>query len=312
MKSVITIGEAMGLFVANEVGPLEEIDNYTRYTAGAEMNVAIGLSRLGFDVHYATQFGEDPVGRYVKNSMDKLNIGTDYIYFTPEYTTGLMIKEKVLTGDPKVASFRKNSAASKFSKDLLKDVDFSKFDHVHLAGIFLALSETTKEVSHYFVDMAKQHNTTITFDPNLRPGLWKSTEDMVQGINEIAVKCDTVLPGVEEGKILTGSDVPEEIANYYLEKGVKTVIVKLGPDGAYVKQQNQEGITVPGFKVEEVVDTVGAGDGFAVGVISALLEGLTVAEAAKRGNAIGALQVMSPGDNDGLPTREQLATYMNK
>lgn len=312
MKSVITIGEAMGLFVANEVGPLEEIDNYTRYTAGAEMNVAIGLSRLGFDVHYATQFGEDPVGRYVKNSMDKLNIGTDYIYFTPEYTTGLMIKEKVLTGDPKVASFRKNSAASKFSKDLLKDVDLSKFDHVHLAGIFLALSETTKEVSHYFVDMAKQHNTSITFDPNLRPGLWKSTEDMVQGINEIAVKCDTVLPGVEEGKILTGSDVPEEIANYYLEKGVKTVIVKLGPDGAYVKQQNQEGITVPGFKVEEVVDTVGAGDGFAVGVISALLEGLTVAEAAKRGNAIGALQVMSPGDNDGLPTREQLATYMNK
>ncbi|MNW17793.1 2-dehydro-3-deoxygluconokinase [compost metagenome] len=59
------------------------------------------------------------------------------------------------------------------------------------------------------------------------------------------------------------------------------------------------------------MDTVGAGDGFAVGVISAMLEQLTVVEAVKRGNAIGALAVMSPGDMDGLPTREGLEKFMN-
>ena len=61
-----------------------------------------------------------------------------------------------------------------------------------------------------------------------------------------------------------------------------------------------------GLRVERVVDTVGAGDGFAVGVVSGLLEGLTLTQAAARGNAIGARVVQFPGDADGLPTRREL------
>ncbi|MDU2940398.1 MAG: PfkB family carbohydrate kinase, partial [Enterobacteriaceae bacterium] len=59
-------------------------------------------------------------------------------------------------------------------------------------------------------------------------------------------------------------------------------------------------------RVENVVDTVGAGDGFAVGVISALLEGETLEQAVTRGNKIGALAIQVQGDSEGLPTREQL------
>ena len=82
--------------------------------------------------------------------------------------------------------------------------------------------------------------------------------------------------------------------------------MKLGPEGAYYADGRSQG-RVPGRAVARVVDTVGAGDGFAVGVISALLEGLPLAEAAARGNAIGARVVQFPGDSDGLPTREELA-----
>jgi 2-dehydro-3-deoxygluconokinase len=88
------------------------------------------------------------------------------------------------------------------------------------------------------------------------------------------------------------------------------VIVKLGEKGAFVKTK-EDSFIVPGFKVEKVVDTVGAGDGFAVGVISGLLEGLSLKDAVRRGNAVGALAVMSPGDNDGLPNPDQLKNYMN-
>ncbi|MFZ2389193.1 MAG: PfkB family carbohydrate kinase, partial [Polaromonas sp.] len=63
---------------------------------------------------------------------------------------------------------------------------------------------------------------------------------------------------------------------------------------------------VPGFPVAEVVDTVGAGDGFAVGVISALLDGLSVLDAVKRGAWIGARAVQVLGDSEGLPTRDEL------
>lgn len=87
------------------------------------------------------------------------------------------------------------------------------------------------------------------------------------------------------------------------------MVIKLGPAGAFYKTANEEG-TVLGFPVEKVVDTVGAGDGFAVGVISGLLEGLSIHDAVMRGNAIGSLAVQSPGDNDGYPTKEQLGKYI--
>ena len=66
----------------------------------------------------------------------------------------------------------------------------------------------------------------------------------------------------------------------------------------------------PGYKVKEVVDTVGAGDGFAVGILSAWLEGLQMPEMVDRGNAIGSIQVSVASDNEGLPTKEELDAYM--
>ena len=114
-----------------------------------------------------------------------------------------------------------------------------------------------------------------------------------------------VLPGLEEGRFLTGASTPEGIAAFYRERGAKLVVVKLGPAGAWFDGEHGCG-TVPGFPVAEVVDTVGAGDGFAVGVVSALLEGRSVPDAVRRGCWIGARAVQVLGDTEGLPTRAQL------
>ena len=310
MSKILTIGEAMGLFVANETGSLENINNYVRYTAGAEMNVAIGTSRLGLETCYVTQFGNDPIGRYIKKTIEGENIDSQYIKFTEDYMTGMQFKEKVLEGDPEVVSFRKNSAATKMTKENVKDINFEDFTHIHLSGIFLALSENTEMVSHYFAEEGRKNNALVTFDPNLRPKLWKSEEVMVETINKLAAKADIVLPGISEGKILTGHSHEDDIADFYLNAGAKAVVIKLGEAGAFIKEKGLEGKYVEGYKVEEIVDTVGAGDGFAVGVITALAEGLTLEQAAKRGNAVGAIQLMSPSDNEGLPTKTQLEDYM--
>ncbi len=79
--------------------------------------------------------------------------------------------------------------------------------------------------------------------------------------------------------------------------------------GAYVRSPEKE-LTIPGFLVEEVVDTVGAGDGFAVGMISALLEKESLEDAVRRAHAIGALVVQSPGDMDGMPLRSELEAFL--
>lgn len=84
------------------------------------------------------------------------------------------------------------------------------------------------------------------------------------------------------------------------------MIIKTGGDGAWFKTAAGEQGAVAAIKVDNVVDTVGAGDGFAVGVISALLEGRTLQQAIGRGNKIGALAIQVQGDSEGLPTREAL------
>lgn len=307
----VTFGEPMAMFYANETGPLHEVFSFNKALAGAESNVATGLSRLNHPTGYVTKLGEDNFGHFIAQAMKKENIDTDNITFTKEHSTGMLIKSKVITGDPIVEYFRKNSAASKLSLVDFDEAYFNSAGHLHVTSISSALSKTCHEFSIHAMEFMKRQGKTVSLDPNLRPSLWPDTETMVNTINDLATRCDWFLPGLGEGKILTGLSTPAEIADYYLARGVSLVVIKLGPEGAYYKSAEGEGY-VDGFKVEQVVDTVGAGDGFAVGVISAMLEKLPIAEAVKRGNAIGALAVMSPGDMDGLPTREELTKFMQQ
>lgn len=308
-KGAILVGEPMGLFIAQEEGKLSDVSGYSMAVAGAEFNVAVGLARLNMPVTYLTRLGEDPFGQKIVRTLQRNGIGSEFVSFSKERSTGFMLKSKVSTGDPKIFYFRKGSAASTLSKEDVDRMDFSGYGFVHLTGIFPALSESTKEASFYLIKKAREHGLTVSFDPNLRPQLWPDTETMVQTLNEFAALSDYVLPGEAEGELLCGDRDPRKIGQFYLERGAKAVVTKMGSRGAYLMtEQDQE--LVPGFSIEKVVDTVGAGDGFAAGILSALMEGKNLYEAVRRANAVGAIQVTSIGDNDGLPSRAQLAGFM--
>ncbi|RHO81753.1 sugar kinase [Clostridiaceae bacterium AF42-6] len=308
-KGAILVGEPMGLFIAQEEGKLSDVSGYSMAVAGAEFNVAVGLARLNLPVTYLTRLGEDPFGQKIVRTLQRNGIGSEFVSFSKERSTGFMLKSKVSTGDPKIFYFRKGSAASTLSKEDVDRMDFSGYGFVHLTGIFPALSESTKEASFYLIKKAREHGLTVSFDPNLRPQLWPDTETMVQTLNEFAALSDYVLPGEAEGELLCGDRDPRKIGQFYLERGAKAVVTKMGSRGAYLMtEQDQE--LVPGFSIEKVVDTVGAGDGFAAGILSALMEGKNLYEAVRRANAVGAIQVTSIGDNDGLPSRAQLAGFM--
>ncbi|MDF1496356.1 sugar kinase [Caproiciproducens sp. CPB-2] len=308
-KGMMLIGEPMGLFIAQSEGRLEDIPGFSCAVAGAEFNVAVGMTRLELSASYLTKLGRDPFGKQIVKAMERNGIDTNLVSWSEDHSTGFMMKSMVSSGDPDIFYFRKNSAASTLSAEDIARVDFSAYQWVHVTGILPALSQSTREATMFLLEKARENGLTVSFDPNLRPQLWASQQEMVRVLNEIAAKSDIVLPGDSEGLILTGSREPEAIAEFYLKRGAKTVVVKQGPKGAYAARA-EERFFVPGFPVEKVVDTVGAGDGFAVGIISALMENLPLREAVRRGNAIGAIQVMSRGDNEGLPTREQLQHFM--
>lgn len=300
----------MGLFVANSVGDLEDVTEFTLLTCGAELNVAIGLRRLGHDVTYMTKLGDDLFGRIIKKGMKSNQISTEEIIFSQTHPTGFMFKSKVTSGDPAICYFRKGSAASTLSPEDFYNLDFSKFDLVHITGITPALSSSSRAASEYLVKKAKQSGCMVSFDPNLRLQLWPNHQDMADCINGLAGQADVFLPGIKEAEQLIGETSPEAVARYYHDLGAPTVVVKIGSQGAYYSSKDGQAGYVNGFSVGQVVDTVGAGDGFAVGVLSGLREGLSLPQSVKRGCAIGAIQVLSIGDNDGLPIPSELEAFM--
>lgn len=308
-KKIMLAGEPMGLFIANEEGALENVTSFSIAVAGAELNVAIGLSRLEHSVGYLTKLGNDPFGKRILNTMSKNGISKSLVAYSNYALTGSMMKSKVTSGDPEIFYFRKNSAASTLSISDIESIDFSDYGILHMTGIFPALSQSTFEASKRLMEKAKEHGLTIFFDPNLRPQLWENKEKMIETINLFAYQADYFLPGVKESETLMGSKEPEKIAEHYFAKGVKNIIIKTGKYGAY--GANSEGSFVcPTYQEDKIVDTVGAGDGFAAGVLSAINEGLSLKEAVNRANAIGTIQIQSVGDNDGLPTRQQLEEFM--
>ncbi|WP_304056417.1 sugar kinase [Levilactobacillus namurensis] len=314
MSEFITMGEPLVIFAATQIdSSLVDATNFDKTMGGAELNVAIGVSRLHHSTQYISQVGDEPLGAYVEKTIQHHHVGTKYLRQVRNLGTGHQFKQLVSHGDPGITYYRKNSAASKIETAAVDQVDLSDVRIGHLSGIFAAVSEETLTAEKRLMQRLTEKGALVTFDPNLRPQLWPNQTKMIQTINELATHADVILPGIGEGKILTGYDTPEDIANFYLSnRQTKAVIVKVGPKGSYVKARHEQGYFVSGFHVEHVVDTVGAGDGFALGVISALLEHKSLKEAALRGNAIGALQVQTPGDNDGYPTPEQLALFYQR
>jgi len=304
---VALFGEAMLLLVADRPGPLEDAQSFHKRTAGAETNVAIGLSRLGLKVGWASRLGTDSMGRALLAAMRAEGIDCSHVITDPTQRTGFQFKGRVTDGsDPPIEYHRKGSAASHMGPADVDEAWLRSARHLHATGVFAAISDTSLQAALKSMDVMRAAGRTISFDTNLRPTLWSSTETMRHWINELASRADWVLPGIEEGLLLTGHSKPEDVARFYRERGAKLVVVKLGAEGAYYDSDVAGTGRVDGFPVKEVIDTVGAGDGFAAGVVSALLEGRSVPDAVRRGAWIGARAVQVLGDTEGLPTRAQL------
>ena len=306
---VVSVGEPMVLFSAQQTGALEDVASFVRSTAGAELNVATGLARLGLRVAYVSRLGADAFGRHLLAFMDREHIDRRHVALDPQHPTGFMLKSLTADGsDPQIEYFRRGSAASRLGPADHPLAACAASRHLHLTGICPAVSDSARELVFEMAVAARAGGRSVSFDPNLRPRLWPSEAAMRECLNRLAIGSDWFLPGLSEARLLTELDTPDAIADFYLARGVAAVVIKLGAAGAFFASA-QGRATAAGRVVARVVDTVGAGDGFAVGVISGLLEGLSLPDAVARGNVIGARVVQFPGDCDGLPDRAQLAAF---
>lgn len=307
MLDVITLGETMVLFTPDSQGHMRFAKNFTMKFGGAESNVAIGLSNLGHQVGWISRVGNDEFGKSLVSFVRGGGIDVSQVTVDDEAPTGLYFKELRTQSEIRVQYYRKGSAASKMGKSNLDEDYIKQARYLHITGITPALSESCYEMVLESIQLARKNNVTVVFDPNLRTTLW-SEERARTVLKELVGLADIVLPGVDEGEFLHGTRDPEEIGNHCLDAGAKLVIVKVGDKGAWYINRDEAKL-VPGIPVTNVVDPVGAGDGFAAGFISGQLDGLTIEESIQRGNVIGSIVVQVDGDVEGLPDRSELSRY---
>ncbi|WEV58720.1 sugar kinase [Bifidobacterium sp. ESL0728] len=307
---VLLVGESMGLFAADTEGPCSRVDVFNASVAGAELNVALGLLRMGQQPVYVTRVGDDPFGDRIRIFLDKNGLTDSRVTVDKTRHTGFMMKTKVSKGDPVTSYFRKRSAASAITPQDIFDIDLTGISVLHLTGILPPLSSTTIEASDALVARAQFNDLFISFDPNLRPALWKNPHQMHSTLKRLASQADLVMPGRSEGQELFGVSNVEDVGKAFIDNGAKYVVVKDGARGAWATD-GEKGVYVPGFVVDHVVDSVGAGDGFAAGLLSALLDRLPIEAAVERGCAIGAIQTQFTSDNEGLPDKARLMSFMH-
>ncbi|MCT2537020.1 sugar kinase [Aquibacillus koreensis] len=310
---VVTLGETMIVFTPMaSPSPLMRYSNsYSNNFGGAETNVAIGLSRLGHQVGWVSKLGKDEFGKSLLSSIRGEGIDVSQVKFDRSAPTGIYFKEVRNSQDVRVQYYRAGSAASRLEAADINEDYIKQAKFLHLTGITPALSQSCYGAVLRAISIAKEHGTKIIFDPNLRRKLW--SEDRAREVlRELCSLADIVLPGVDEGAFLFhGEKDPEKLGELFLELGAELVILKVGAKGAFYFDGTTSEL-VEGFPVEQVVDPVGAGDGFAAGFISGMLDNLTIPKAVERGNAVGAMQTLVKGDYEGLPDHEELEAFVNR
>ena len=303
---VVTLGECLVALVAESNVALSEAMMFRRHVAGAEANLAVGVARLGHRAAFIGKVGGDAFGQAVVKRLRGEGVDVGHLAVEADGWTALLVRERRGIGASEVWYRRRGSAASTLAAG---DVDaagevVSSARVLHLTGITPALSTTCREAVHRAVDLASAAGVSVSFDVNLRTKLW-TVEDAAPVIEGIAAKADVLLVGLEEGQRLTGKTDAHDVAALYLGAGARSVVVKVGREGARAYGADGSCVERPGVAVD-VVDVVGAGDAFAAGYVSGLLDGLPPDECLERGNLCGAYAVASVGDLDGLPTRAEV------
>ncbi len=308
--TVLTFGEALVGYASVEDN-LRAATQFTRFPGGADLNVAVGLTRLGVRTTWASVLGEDAHGDYLADAVDQLGITP--LVRRANGPTALMFKAGGADGDPEVLQVRHETAFAQHA-DVLLTADvlaFDGIDHLHLTGITLGVSPVVRAVALTLLEAAAAARVSVSFDPNLRLNLWPDRDEMRAIVNTVAAQAAVVMPGLGEGRLLTGHDDPEAIANTYLDAGAREVVIKLGAEGAHAWTADGQTARSRGYAVTPI-DTVGAGDGFAAGYLAAFLAEASLQERVDQGAAVGALVTTRRGDLTAMPTRvevEELLTH---
>jgi fructokinase len=266
MPKVLCLGEALVDLISNEPGKGVK-DSACFYVApgGAVCNVAVGLARLGVDVGLITKVGTDPFGQFMLDFLKKEKVDTSLVKITDKHLTALVFVSLDRNKKPSFFFYGTPGADRNLAPPEVKAKDFQGVKVFHFGTISLSI-EPSRSSTLKALKLAKKAGARISLDPNFRFHLWKDRDALKQTTWSLVPHVDLIKLNEDELVFLAGEKAVEKGAAKLLKRGVEIVAVTLGPQGAYFATRDYAG-TVPGYKFHPV-DTTGAGDAFAAGMIA--------------------------------------------
>ncbi|WP_432589229.1 sugar kinase [Streptomyces sp. HD1123-B1] len=300
---VLAFGETMAALRADD--PLFLGGSLKLSVAGAESNVAIGLARLGHRVCWAGLTGADEFGRLVRRTLRAEGVDISYSGVTDRGPTGLVVFEPRVADLVRVSYYRTGSAGSLLTIRDLEVALATGARIVHLTGVTTALGEGPRHAVESAARRASEAGALVCLDVNHRSRLWSrgAAAEVLRPLMphvDILVASDDELPLAAPASAATEG----ERVTALLDQGVREVVVKRGAAGAAAFAPGRA-VSLPAVAVP-VRDTVGAGDGFVAGYLSAVLDGEPLEARLDRAVYTGAFAVASRGDWEGLPARHEI------
>lgn len=294
MYEVVTLGECMAVLFPTEPLSMDQVSHLTLDIAGAESNTAIGLSHLGHHTRFISRIGNDSLGQRIRATLTAEGVDTTYLMTEATAQTGVFFREWLPDGARRVLYYRRGSAASMLAPEHLDPAAFVGVRIVHLTGITPALSATCAAAVERAFDLAHAAGALVSFDPNYRAQLW-SQETAREVLLPLMARADILLLGHEDALAVLGIDDEDEILRPRPEFRAQVVVLKRAERGVRARM-GETYVTVPAYPVSEVVDPVGAGDGFNAGFLAGWLRGYGLEEALRLGAQLGAQLVAQTGD----------------
>ena len=308
---VLCMGRSCIDLYAHQMGvPITGVTSFDAYVGGCPTNVSVGLRRLGLRVALLTAVGTDQVGDFVIDFLTREGIDTTASPRLPDRRTSAALVTIQPPETFALTLYRDNCADLGISiADVLRaPVADSRL--LFVTGTALC-GDPSRTATLFAAEAARRDGTVVVADIDYRAGLWPSFDVFGGNVRTLLRHADITIGTSDEVRAAAGEATDEAAVQRLFAAGSPIVILKRGAEGAVIWRPDQAPVAVPPYHVE-VVNVLGAGDSFASGFIYGYLEGRSLEEAARMGNATGAIIVTRHGCANFMPTLDEVQTFVER
>lgn len=294
---IAIIGECLVELSSN--GTLADTSTLNKFFGGDTVTTAVAIARLGGNVTYLTQVGNDGFSEFILSSLQKENIDTSLIKSNDEQN-GMYIVSRTLE-KKELLYYKRKTAATKLSIDDISEDYIKQLKLIYSTGIVQSLSASSRELVRESFRIAKENDVLTAYDPNYTSCFMNST-DTKEYFEEIVEFTDIIFLSLKnDAARLYEVDSIDKVVKYFWDKGVKIVVIKSHIDNGYYTGYRGEISFTEFYNSQKAIDTTASGDVFNGGFLYAITNGYAPSEAAKFASVVSGLQTQNYGAIQAIP-----------